>query len=43
MLFSLTFKGSRDAFLSAGDVEAGRGDGIIGSTLQALLLINLLE
>lgn len=40
---SLTFKSSGDTFLSAGDVEAGGGDGIVGSALQALLLINLLE
>lgn len=41
--FILTFKGSRHTLLSAGDVETGWRDGIIGSALQALLFINLLK
>ena len=39
----LTFERPRYSFLSAGDVEAGGGDGIVGSALQALLFIDLLE
>lgn len=39
----LTFKRSWYTFLSAGNVETCRSDGIIGSPLQALLFIHLLE
>lgn len=38
-----TFEGTRDPLLSAGDVEAGRGDGVVAPAFQALLLVNLLK
>lgn len=40
---SVTFKRSGNALLSAGDVEAGGGDGVVTPALQTLLLVHLLE
>lgn len=39
----LTFESSWYTFLSAGDVETRWSDGVIGSTLETLLFVNLLE
>ena len=36
-------KGARHALLPAGDVEAGRGDGLVGPSLEAAAVMNHLE